>query len=35
MEILQGNMDLLIDIKDAMDSAPESAVKKSIYDHMS
>ena len=34
VEILSTNMDLLIEIKDAMDSAPQAAVKKSLYGHM-
>ena len=35
VDIIQSNVDLLIDIKDALDSAPEHAVKKCVYSHIS
>jgi hypothetical protein len=35
IDIVQTNIDLLIEIKDALDSAPENAVKKCVYSHIS
>ena len=34
LDIVQTNIDLLIDIKDALDTAPENAVKKCVHGHI-
>lgn len=34
VDICFTNVDLLIEMKDAMDSAPEAAIKKCMYGHM-